>query len=426
MNQKTYSFSIPNPKEISQDIEYLEADLWYVCGSITNVPQGWKLYVSCSILNAKDIIGNVGKLLSSHNVHFKYIKDIPNLQKLNSGLYGYSQIGKCLVIYLDKPEEKLITQLKTILEEFKNQSPIIPFAKQFGDDLPLYYRYGSFLDREFITINGIKRKDNRRDPNNAVPDGVQDDIARFTSPALGNKSLNNFLLFYPTIEALVQRGKSGVFKAFNLHCETYEEVVLKVAYPCGEVLPNSSDGRDLLRHSYTFYKQLERYSIESISPRLIDYYDDHQWVVVVIEYFEGLNLCSKLLSGELTSAHLDSCWSIINTLHSHGLILGDAKIANFLVNKNNTIKVIDFEGSKISGEGGDLEDFKTFQIFKPSICDSYISDKVHFLISVLYSYNYESISFSSRQIDLDEYLALTPQNETQEWAISKLIATLNS
>ena len=123
---------IPHPLRFSQSLPFTESDEWFACGTPVREVQGWKLYIPLTLLNAAELIERLVPILEKWCLHFKYIKDINLLRKLNAGMFGYTQIGKCFVIYVPEPHAAFITELKQTLTPYRDQCPVVPCALPFG------------------------------------------------------------------------------------------------------------------------------------------------------------------------------------------------------------------------------------------------------------------------------------------------------
>jgi hypothetical protein len=299
------------------------------------------LYVPLTLLNAPDLVERLVPLMQTSRLHFKYIKNIELLRKLNAGMFGYTQIGKCFVIYVPLPERSFITRLKNLLKPYRDQCPTVPCAVPFGDELPLYYRYGSYVGPS-IQLGADNLKDDREKANSAVPQGIKDLLGPYTVPVSENPAIQSFMLRYPVFEAIFQQGKCGVFRALNLESDVFEEVVLKVGYHRGQLQPDGADGCTLLRRELAFYNELKLRGLRGLAPKLVDALDVPRKVILVLEYIPGPSLLTRKLMSTLTTRHLDRCWSIINKLHAGGIYLGDAKLANFIATDTGVVRVVDF------------------------------------------------------------------------------------
>jgi hypothetical protein len=413
---------IPHPRAIVPNIRVAETEHWYGCGPRPAVLQGWKLYVPLTLTNATATIRRLLPVVTRAGLHCKYIRSIKLLRKLNSGMFGYTQIGKCFVIYLPKVHARIVNTIKKHLVPLRDECPEVPCAVPFGDGLPLYYRYGAYTGDQ-ITLGSESIGDSREDAAAGVPDGVEDVLAAFTTPVVESKAVRRLLLRYPVFEALRQQGKCGIFLGFRLASGTFEQVVLKVGYHRGQVQPDGSDGCTFLRRELRFYRLLSRRALAGVAPRLIDSLDRPRKVILVLEHIYGESLLDCKLAGNLPVKSLDQCWEILVRLHKAGLYLGDAKIANFIRGRDGAVRVLDFEAAGRVGEPPPA--VKTFDT-TPTSADPCQSDRLHFLASVLYPYESGKYSWEDRRVDLHVLCHAAPDSPAARWAARKLRQVLTA
>ena len=432
---RNFVIDIPKPKKMMEDIPGLpkknqDSKTWYFSGAPVNNKQGWKIYISATLLTFVDTLNAVAPVFEQNNISYKYVASDKVLRKLNAGLLGYSQVGKLIVGYLDsntQPEQysKLITDLTIALEPFRHTHPTIPFAKPLGGGFPLYYRYGAY-EGDTITIDGKEVEDNRSEPSHAIPENKNDIFNDFLHPVISEKPINDFLTRFPVFEALAQGGKGGVFGAFDIDQDDFTDVIIKIGYKNGQVLPDGRDGYSLLHREYNFFQRLKQQKLDSLAPKFIAYEKFIHKNALVMARIQGKNLMNTRIDGDLNIDHLMQAQHIISTLHSSGLFLGDAKLANFVLDKNDKVWVIDFECA------GELEHEKqdfltTFHFHNPNVTHAQTKDHVHFLYSVMYNEaaNY-SFSETDRLIDVSELkTSYQPETDVEAWAFSKLCKLLS-
>ena len=298
----------------------------------------------------------------------------------------------------------------------------MPCALPFGDDLPLYYRYGCYTG-DTLVLGGGKQDDDRENPDTAVPEGVENSLAAFTRPVSENAAVRSFLLRYPAYQAVVQQGKCGVFLGINFESESFQEVVLKVGYHRGQVQPDGSDGCDFLRRELAFYRELAKRGVAGVAPELIDALDVTRKVILVLEYIPGLSLLARKLQNELTVEHLERCWNVLGQVHDIGLYVGDAKIANFIATDDGDLRLLDFEAAGVIGE--EPPAIRTFFV-SPEPTNPRAADYTHFLASVLYPYEAGRYSWEDRHVDLLHLLDRQPDTEISAWALDKLRIVMRS
>ncbi|MFI1154681.1 hypothetical protein [Streptomyces sp. NPDC020817] len=409
--------ALPHPHELDTRITYTESAYWYACGALApGSVQGWKLYVPMTPGNAREVMCRLAPVLLGAGLHFKYVKDIATLQQLNAGVYGYSQIGKCLVIYLPHPDVAILDILKDTLGPYRDQCPAVPCARPFGGRLPLYYRFGCYLGRTLV-LGPDEIDDNRTSLAHAVPEGVEDVLAAFTDPEPEDSVVRHFLRRYPVFRALAQQGKCGVFHAMDTSGETLREVVLKAGYHRGQLQADGTDGCDLLRRELACYRVLAERELDRLAPALLDVLDVPRKVVLVLEYIDGRSLLHHKLAGRLAVGHLERAWTLLDRFHAAGVYLGDAKLANFLLDSDDDVRAVDFEAAGVIGDHA--PPIRTFFV-TPEPSDPRRSDLAHFLVSVLYPYAQGRDGWADRHVDLRVCLEHEPGDEAEAWALERL------
>lgn len=411
---------IPSPAQLAPSLDWRGSRHWYDCGPPLGTAQGWKLYVSATLRSIHETLERVVPVLADAGSRFKYVRSIDSLRRLNAGTFGHTQIGKCIVVYLELVDEPLVRRLSTALAPMGDSGPRVPFARHLGGDLPMYYRYGAYTDETIRTDDGPRT--DRRD-GAPVPPGIPDVLDAFVAPRSPNRALQSFLLRYPAFEAVRQQGKFGIFRAFDLNAATFRDVALKVGYRHGQEQADGTDGCDLLRRELRFYRALERRGLTDLAPALIDAFDDGERVALVLEWVEGRTLLAHLLEGTLEPVHLASCWEALERLHAQGLFLGDAKVANFVLGPDGRIRLLDFETSGVAGADAILP-IRTFRLGGVSSTSVFTADRSHFLASVLFDYT-GSYEPQHRYVDLSAAHG-RGDDAVRAWVVERLSRELPS
>lgn len=398
---------------------------WIAFGPPVVEPQGWKLYVSATLLNFRPILAAVAPLFEEAGIPYKHVAGDKALRKLNAGLNGYSQVGKCIVAYLGEAEgvERLIARLKTALEPWRDSCPDVPFARSLGGGLPLFYRYGAYRGGR-IRVGGRRRAD-RRD-GEAVPKGVPDPLARFASADRSDEAFERFLARFPIFEAIAQGGKGGVFAAFDLSRDSFTEVIVKIGYRNGQVMPDGRDGADLLRREHGFFMALENAGLGALAPACVAYGEFDRKHALVMERLPGEDLMALRRRGELQPGHVAQCLDLLRRMHGAGLYAGDPKLANFVLDGGGRPRGIDFECAGLIADHV-FDPLRTFRLFNPEIDDLRTLDLAHFLFSVLYD-SRAAASFSERDrlVDVAAVLARRPpEDPAAAFALAEFKALLS-
>lgn len=105
---------------------------------------GWKIHISAVLTNAIDIAQRFFNLNRKKCWDFKIIASISELERLNLGYYGNSQVGKFITIY-PKPQNVLET-LEILHYYFHNEIGIaVGSDKSYKLNSNIYYRFGTLL-----------------------------------------------------------------------------------------------------------------------------------------------------------------------------------------------------------------------------------------------------------------------------------------
>jgi hypothetical protein len=400
---------------------------WYAAGPPVLATQGWKLYISANREDFLATLAAVVPVFDAHRVAYKYIASDKVLRKQNAGLYGYSQVGKVIVGYLEDEARipVLVSDLKAALASLIGRAPAVPFAAHLGGNWPFYYRYGAYSG-EKIVIDGVEQEDDRSRSARALFDRLGDPFAAVSEGPVELAEFDRLLLRYPVYETLSQGGKGGVFAAFDLEAEHFAELVLKIGYRNGQVLPDGRDGMDLIAHEHRFFKLLAEKGVAHAAPTMLDYHALAERNMLVMDRIQGANLLRMREDGELSVTLLERALALLAEIHAAGLYLGDAKLANFVADEGGRIWALDFESS------GDLaaprfDMLRTFHFSRPKLRDHALLDRVHLLYSVLHRGDKLSFSESDRIIDLDAFrVAFEPETEVQRWTLAMLEEELGS
>jgi tRNA A-37 threonylcarbamoyl transferase component Bud32 len=420
---------LPAPSVLSPGLPYTTDpnDLWYYAGMPTSARQGWKLYVSFSPFDADTTLSALVPIIARHTVYCKYLKRRDDLMRLNAGVLGYSQIGKCLVCYVPEQNDWFVRDLIGAVEQC-GIGPVVPFARGLRRGLPLYYRFGSYCDSH-IFVGGSARPDNRLSFAAAVPEGVYDWLAAYAGPSEATTSFQSFLFQYPVYGALRQQGKAGVFCGLNLRSTRYQEVIVKVAYRYGGLQADGSDGRTFLRNEIRVYEALASNGLKAVAPTMIDSYDDGENVALVLLRLSGDDLLTLKLRGRLTLRLVMDAWMLLERLHQRGFFVGDAKLANFVTHDDGCVYIIDFEGARTPDSAfGETRVLRTFRLRLGYTPESAVLDKLHFLVSVVFQYHDPSLAPWEYDpvVDVREYAARRPNSDIDEWATAQLAAVLGA
>ena len=297
--------------------------------------KGFKIHISSTLCNYKTIFSKVIPYLLSNKVKFKIVKNIQELINLNSGIYGYTQIGKTITIY---PENKI--QLNFLIEKLykitKFETSINIYSDfRYKNSSVVFYRYGD-INNISITDKRIKR----------LPIRIKVPIEDYYIPRYENLPSK-----YIVLEILSLRGKSKVYKAIDK--ERGIIVIIKEGVYCGEYSYNGIDGFDRVYSEICILKKLAlRYNL----PKIIEYFYINNNIVLVEEFLNGLTLYEFIRKNKIERKYkyFIKILEIIIKIHKKGYILCDISPNNIIV-KNDEVNIIDVESFILKSEMTELD-----------------------------------------------------------------------
>jgi hypothetical protein len=320
--------------------------------------QGWKLHVSATVLSACAIFRKIAPYLTRRKVAFKAPRSLDELITLNAGIHhGFSQVGKFVTVYPSSCEESVA--LAHALDGLtRNQpAPRIPYDEVLRPGSCVHYRYGQLRAKLRVRVGkklvpAILRPDgtrvpDQREPQSAVPPWVDDPFRR-RARARDQVALTPLDTAYEGYEALVQRGRGGVYRALDISSTPSRVCILKEGRRHGETDWHGRDGYYRVQNEARFLKSASR--ITRDVPRVLATFRAHGSFYLVMEYIRGRSLQSVIagrerISRRRTLSYCQSMSRIMAGIHSAGWAWADCKPSNFLCLKNGRLRALDFEGA---------------------------------------------------------------------------------
>jgi hypothetical protein len=320
--------------------------------------QGWKLHVSATLPNAITAFARCAPLLTREDVLFKSVKHLGVLAQLNSGIpFGFSQVGKFMTVY--PRDERQALALASRLHELTMDlaAPTVPFDKPYMSPGSIYYRYGAFGQQQLEledgeSVSAIRDRDGKlvadlREPGRAVPQWLDDPFPALASESHG--SVTPLQTRYLCFEAMMQRGKGGVYRGVDIAAQQTRLCVIKEGRRDGETGWDGSDGRHLVEREQTVLRALEGTGIGA--PRVIESFviDGHRYLA--LEHIDGeslLHACAdpeRKLPLDVALAYAAATARLVAELHRLGWVWRDCKPANLIVDREGALRPIDFEGA---------------------------------------------------------------------------------
>lgn len=344
---------------------------WIFCYSEENnfPEQGWKIHISATVLNAEEILRISVPIICSFSVNFKFLKDKSTLALRNSRIFQRGGSGKFITIY--PPDDKTFKELlERLYENLKDMvGPYILSDMRYKDCRVLYYRYGGFVLRERIKVDGTKVPiiltpdgkpyDDIRLPYYSIPPWVEDPF--------GNEPIKpprEIILKgkYKVISAIQFSNNGGVYEALDIIGGN--RVVIKEARPYVSMDEKGTDAVMLLKKEYEI---LNRMKDTDIVPKPYELFQEWEHWFLVEEFVDGIDLRSfvalyaPVLNTNATDKDreewlnkflkiIENIAIALETFHSNKIVVVDISPNNILLNPQTLkVKFIDFEGAYIIG-----------------------------------------------------------------------------
>lgn len=379
--------------------------------------QGWKIHVSATQNNAKDILSKVSNYCLEKNITFKFLKDerilFYSIQKGASRSFS----GKFITVYPSNEKEfkNILNDLNQYLKCYNG--PYVLTDKRYKDSKVLYYRYGrirveqSESPNDRLTLEspeGEKYPDNRQ-PFYELPPFVEEPFPE--NDQNENSLLNNR---YRVVSAIHMSNSGGVYLADDTIMN--KKVILKEARP----YLIGREERDSIYYRKREEDFLKLHSTVHYTPNVIDSFYEWEHYFLVVEYIKGSALIGyagkhspvlvpptekDIIETRIkkASAIIEKIISHVNDLHTKNIVIGDVSANNMLLTKDDDIYIVDFENAYFSYEQSQLVKTPGFSddSFYKSM-DGFCKDKISLGYSII-----KLFSNANFIANLDRQTALT-------------------
>ena len=361
---------------------------WSGIGEIpATVSQGWKLYVSATLANYIKTLKIVGPILHGFGIPFKYLSSLSRVRDQNAGLFGFSQVGKCIVAYLydESKVSMVLPELRSSLEMVGHEGPFVPRLPAAWSGASVFYRYGSYRGKS-LEIAGATLKDDRRDPLTAInlievnPFAPVDDIIANGEKGRATHGNRSILAKFPVVSAICRSGKGGVFRGIDIQDPARGDVIVKIGLRLGSALPDGRDGAYFVGREWRMYGVMRDSGLSDVLATPIAFSMEDDANVLVLEAIQGVDLAAHRAISVDDPSHLLAAIRLMRRVHRAGYALGDAKAANFIV-RGVDLAIVDLESSSsLRGPRRALP--SSFIVSGPPDMGLEGRDILHFLISV--------------------------------------------
>lgn len=355
-------FSVPLPNgwnELRNKTEWV--DLYPLKGSIQR--QGWKVHVSATLKNSREILKIVSNICFQMNVTFKHLATEKEFRSRNGKLIDRGFGGKFITCY---PNEEILEKFLNKLEDTLNafDGPYILSDKRWRKG-PIYLRYGVFRQTKpvesfsknigYLTIDGKNVKDVRGasfklPPQRYIPEFLRE---------WADKRNDEFTETFPfDVKGAVRFSNcGGIYRAKYL--TTGKNVILKEARPFTGIDNKNQYAPERLKREVSALKKLR--DVQNIPN---EFWDGKVWehYFTAIEFAPGIPLNRWVTKNFPIYAKADKYYllratkiltdivKVVTKAHAKGLYHQDIHLGNVIIDSHDNIQLIDWEQAEFSNK----------------------------------------------------------------------------
>ncbi|MEK3906711.1 class III lanthionine synthetase LanKC [Oceanobacillus sp. FSL W7-1309] len=361
-SEKYLVMNLPDDCIISND----EKSVWKVYNFKEGIliEQGWKIHISATINNAKQILSKVSDLLVARKIPFKHLKSEYEFINTNSKTANRASSGKFITIYPPSNEAflNLLSLLYNTLQTYE-KGPYI-FSDKRWRNSNIYYRYGGFIaifneDGEMCIKD---EKENlivdERVPYYQVPDFAKEFDQYIDSVnnkyTIEDNTKSNKFAEYEFKSAIRFTNGGGIYEAERK--KDKRKVIVKEARPKAGL-----DGHkfDALERQKVEFDALTKLSKVDGVVNVLDYFTYWEHSYLIEEYVDGISLQHWTSANYPYTANSDihiyndnvieilsNLVDIVESMHKEGIGMGDLQPANIIISQDLKVTLIDFETAR--------------------------------------------------------------------------------
>ncbi|GIJ29890.1 serine/threonine protein kinase [Micromonospora qiuiae] len=368
----------PRPDHFLSDLDeetrsrFVRSGIWWSYRHNPALPtQGWKIHVSASRHDVREVVGTVIGYLTEQGVDFKVALDLNVFEMLNSKGMARGSSGKLITIYPNDDDEfrRCLADLARLLADA--EGAYVLSDMRYRDCKALYFRYGQLLDTHTVDAMG------RRVPYIMGPDGPVPDDRKpaFSQPWWLPWPLDDWkpaeeaddeeLLGgrFRVVEAIQFSSSGGVYRAEDT-AHGDRPVVIKEARPHTHInLREGHDAVDINAREWTFLNRLADVGSFPAPVARFRHWEHH---FLAEEFVEGSDIRAILFEhNPLVKPRFDAAGSrdflrvfltvfrglasAIQAAHERHVILGDLTATNLLIDRDTfKVTVIDLESCRLT------------------------------------------------------------------------------
>lgn len=309
--------------------------------------QGWKVHVSCSVLETLDMYQKVLPRLLDRGITFKVPASLDGVRRLNAGEGGASQVGKILTAYPEAPADasRLAEELDQIWPT--SRGPQIPTDITVRPRGAVGLRYGTFDGKNHLVLaNGAEKQalilpDGGVEPDDRVPYSPPPAWApSLQIPIFPPEDADPFAAFSAKgirllpLALLQNSPRSRVMLALDL--SFMRRVVVKVVRRGFFSDELGRDMIDRLRNETQILRMLG----SDLAPAVYELCEDERQAALLLEDLGGR--CFEQLPTPEQQRWLADLAQAVGRLHEQGIAHRDLKPSNVIVTDTG-VRLLDFE-----------------------------------------------------------------------------------
>jgi hypothetical protein len=341
------------PDEDRPDRDWIE--LAHVEASMPD--QGWKLHLTASETSALDVLAGALNSLLDEPVTFKVTRSLAQLNDLNEGHGGLSQVGKFLTVYPNDDAQAL--RLCASLDKATRglRGPRIRSDRALRRGSIVHYRYGGFAGLFLQTPMGqilpaLRDGDgelipDERKPTYLAPHWLPDP---FLAAGLADPPKPRGRLLggrYLVVATLHESPRGSIFSAVDVR----DPRACIIKHAERNALPGrrGQDACGRLRHEMAVLARLDG---DDRFPQVLDLFEEEDDAYLVMTEIAGQTLEQQVRAmaaeGRLPSNALIVSWgrqaaAAVGALHRLGLVYRDLKSPNVMIDDDGRLRIVDLE-----------------------------------------------------------------------------------
>ncbi len=325
--------------------------------------QGWKLHLSASVRSADALLERALPVLLAEPLAFKVARSIAALRGLNAGEHGLTQVGKFVTVYPD--DDRQAVRIAADLDAATRglAGPVVPSDRPLSPGSRVWYRYGSFGERQLQTPLGEVLPAVETPSGERVPDRR---LLEYRAPAWAT---DPFLAAGIAGGLPPPPGRIGgrYVRVMELYRSASGRVWLCVDPRSGrrcavkEGWPDAAigvDGRDAAERLVAEAEILRALSGDCRFPELLEVIQEGDAVYLVLSDLDGETLeqhlrqitqAGRSVPGAQVVAWGRELAGMIRTLHERGLVYRDLKSTNVIRSLDGLLRLVDFDATQPVG-----------------------------------------------------------------------------